>query len=510
VIALQVIDKFIETVKKYPTKTAFYTDKESITFSALLDEAKRIGTYLINASIKKSDVVLIFMEKGLQTINSMLGIIYSGAIYVVLDETSPVERINKIIETVSPVAILYDDSLTPSSKEQLKSVSGISFINYQDMIKENIDDALLFKRQNSIISTDPLYILFTSGSTGIPKGTVVTHNNVLSYIEWVSTEFNFNENTNFANAAPFYFSMSVTDIYSTLFCGCSFYITPKTYFSFPVKLFEALDKYQINTIYWVPSAYQIIASFKMFDYMMLKHLKLCLFAGEVMPGKVLAYWQHALPNASFANLFGPTETTDICTFYKVDHTFSSSEVVPIGNACSNLDVFLLNDNLELASDGEIGELYCRGSFVASGYYNNLEKTNESFVQNPLNKSYPEIVYKTGDLCRYNELHELIYISRKDYQIKHLGYRIELGEIETAINANSLIDVGCMIYDDSNDLLVLIYTGKITADEIMKYLSEKLPFYMLPNRIIKERKIKYNANGKIDRAYYKLKIKETNY
>ena len=226
-----------------------------------------------------------------------------------------------------------------------------------------------------------------------------------------------------------------------------------------------------------------------------------LFAGEVMPVKPLNYWREKLPHALFANLFGPTETTDICTYYIVDREFSDGETLPIGRACDNCDVFAVKEDGTAADVGEEGELYARGSFLAMGYYNNPEKTAAAFVQNPLNTAYPETVYKTGDLVKRNENGELIYISRKDFQIKHMGYRIELGEIEAAAYASDGLSSAAVIYDKQEDKIILIYTGRQKdVSEIMNALKSRLPDYMLPQKIIRIKAMPINANGKTDRKW----------
>ena len=175
-----------------------------------------------------------------------------------------------------------------------------------------------------------MYILFTSGSTGIPKGTILSHKAVLSYLSWFTEEFEINEETIFGNQTPLYFSMSVSDVLSTIFSGATLYLIPKTYFSFPIKLVDYINENKINTIYWVPSALGIVSNFKVFDVKQITTLKKVLFAGEVMPTKVLNYWMDNLPNVKYSNLYGPTETTDICTFYTVDRKFESNESLPIG------------------------------------------------------------------------------------------------------------------------------------------------------------------------------------
>ena len=218
-------------------------------------------------------------------------------------------------------------------------------------------------------------------------------------------------------------------------------------------------------------------------------------------------WIEKFPDAMFANLFGPTETTDICTYYVVDRKFNNDESLPIGKSCDNCDVLIVNENNELAGINEEGELLVRGSFLANGYYKNPEKTNSVFVQNPLNSYYPETVYCTGDIVKMNENGEIIYLSRKDFQIKHMGYRIELGEIENAINAFENITISCCIYDEQEDKIVLFYQGKqLSEQDIFEMAKERLPRYMCPNVVIQLDRIPYNANGKLDRNKLKQDYK----
>lgn len=218
-----------------------------------------------------------------------------------------------------------------------------------------------------------------------------------------------------------------------------------------------------------------------------------------MPTRQLNYWIGHLPGCTFANLFGPTETTDICTYYVVNREFADGESLPIGHACNNCDVFVLNENNHLVEPGEEGELFVRGSFVAPGYYAEFEKTAEAFVQNPLNSYYPEPVYKTGDLVLYNSYGELEYAGRKDFQIKHMGYRIELGEVEAAASAVTEISSCAVCYDTASDQIILFYQGKKISDEdLMKQLKRRIPPYMLPGRLCRLKSFPYNQNGKIDR------------
>ena len=482
--------------KTYPEKIAFEDINSALTYSELLQKSKELGSYIFSMGIKNKPVVIL-LRQSVQTIVSMLGILYSGNFYCVLDYESPVERVQSIINTLEPELIITDkESVIKASKTyNLKSIC-------IDDISEQINEQALQNIRSTQADTDPAYVLFTSGSTGVPKGAVLSHLNVLKYSQWLVKTFNYNENTVLGNQTPFYFSMSVSDIFGALRCGAQVQIIPKMYFSFPLKLLQYLNEKKINTIYWVPTALCIVANWKALDYVDLPDLKKVLFAGEVMPVKQLNMWMDKLPDALFANLFGPTETTDICTYFVLNRRLSNDESVPIGKACDNCPCMVIKEDGTLAKDaGDSGELYARGSFLAAGYYNNPEKTAAAFVQNPLNKAYPENVYKTGDIVSINDYGELIYLSRADYQIKHMGYRIELGEIETAANSIDKINFCACVYDKENDEIILVYQGrKIDNDFIADKLSEKLPYYMMPTKLFKVKDIPFNANGKIDRKW----------
>lgn len=497
-----ILDCLERTEKTYSNKLAFVDNKREVTYKELLENSKKIGTYL--STNEKNQPIAIFIDKTVSCLETMFGVLYSGNFYTVIDTKSPMERINLILNTLEPIKIITDSK----NLSKLKSF-GIedNICVYEDMLNEKIDEKMLSQVRRKMIDTDPMYILFTSGSTGVPKGTVIAHKSVISYSNWVKETFNITSDTIWGSQTPFYFSMSITDVFSTILSGATLYIIPKMYFSFPIKLLEFINEKKINTIYWVPSALCIVANFKALDEVELPTLKKVLFAGEVMPVKQLNMWIDKLPNTMFANLFGPTETTDICTYYIVDRKFNNNENLPIGHACNNCDVIVVKEDGTEAKDGEEGELCARGSFLALGYYNNPEKTASVFVQNPLNKNYSEIVYKTGDIVKYNERGELIYLSRKDFQIKHMGYRIELGEIETAVNNIDGIIICACVYDTENSKIVLFYQGdEIEENELLEQVKNKVPAYMCPNQIIKLPRIPYNANGKIDRVNLKNMLK----
>ena len=493
-----ITDYLDKTAKKYPEKIGVKDIDKQYTFSKIRENALKVGSVLGEMGLFKKPIA-IFLDKNVDCFCSMFGVAYSGNFYTILDVTMPQARIERILRILDAEAIITDKKHEQDiQKLDLK----FSPIYIEDIYTRTINNLMIECIQNRIIDTDVLYILFTSGSTGDPKGVIISHRNVITYMEWSGKVFGFDSNTVFGSQTPFYFSMSVLDIFQTIRTGAEFVIIPKKLFSLPGDLISYIDETQINTIYWVPSALCQLANINALDNPKLKCVKMILFAGEVMPAKQLNMWKRALPDAFYANLFGPTEVTDICTYYILDREIADDESIPIGRTCDNMDVFIVDENGKEVTGTQEGEMLVRGASVAYGYYKNPEKTKEAFIQNPLQDSYEEKVYRTGDLVHYNENGEIIYVSRKDFQIKHMGYRIELGEIETAASAIAQIDRVCCIYDMANSELVLFYTGAIDAKDIKKNIKKKVPRYMIPTRYVTMEEMPLNLNGKIDRGELK--------
>ena len=489
-----------ETAVKFPSKTAFVDEHKAITFGELKKQAQAIGTRIAEKGLFKKPVV-IFLEKGVDVLTSFMGVAYSCNFYSPIDIDMPMNRVNKILEVLQPVLVITTAEL--QSVFQKYDYRGEYLLFEEASVSEGSEDKLDAVRKKGI-DTDLLYVLFTSGSTGVPKGVTITHRSVIDYIDWVTETFSITEADSFGNQAPFYFDNSILDIYSTIKSGATTFIIPKNLFAQPVLLLEYLKEKKINTIFWVPSALIVVAKLKAFRNVDLSDtLQRVLFCGEVMPNKQLNTWRKFLPDVLYANLYGPTEITDACTYYIVDREFADDEPLPIGIPMANTDILVLNDKNELVSGDEIGELCVRGTSLSMGYYNNPEKTKEAFVQNPLNPFVPEIIYRTGDLVKYNEYGEIIYLSRKDFQIKHMGHRIELGEIETAVSSLEEISLCCCLYDEKHQKIVLFIEENLDKAYIVEKISKLVPEYMFPNKVISLEKMPINANGKIDR----VKLKE---
>ncbi|EKP4839879.1 amino acid adenylation domain-containing protein [Campylobacter upsaliensis] len=486
------IDDFLQkSVKKFPHKTLF---KEmggvSITYKEFDDLSQKVATKLLNTLAKEpiQSPILIILPKSINTLISFFGVAKSGNFYTLLDEKMPLERIEKIIKVLKPKAFITSKSL--NLKLDLPTLYTEDFESYER------DEEALIKARLKHIDTNLLYVFFTSGSTGLPKGVSISHKSVIDYAFWVSEEFELDENEIIANQAPLYFDNSILDIFPTIKEGGSVHLVPNSLFAFPLKVLEYLENEEVNTIFWVPSVLIYFANTQALEKFKLEKLKKVLFCGEIMPNKQLNYWRTHLPHTLFANLYGPTEITDVCCFYKVNREFKDDELLPIGKACKNTELLVFDENKNFINEaGKKGELFVRGTSLSLGYYNDIEKTKAAFIQNPLHHNYLDLLYKTGDIVAYNEFGELLCYGRIDNQIKFKGHRIELGEIEAVLNSHEKIKNSACIFKD--DKLIAFYESEEELD-LKGFCKQKLPPYMIASSFVRVEKFALNANGKIDR------------
>lgn len=504
---INVLEWLEQSAVKYPDKVVFADINAEITYKELVNQAKRIGTAIIkNAKMQsvvwKNRPIAVLIDRNIESLILFMGVIYSGNFYVPVDDTMPQKRVDLIFDTLQPVLVL-------NSKEKT-GLDVKAVLTYAELLKEEIDEKEIQYVRTQSLDTDPLYAIFTSGSTGVPKGVLVRHRSVIDLVEQFTKTFAFPKEPVFGNQAPMDFDVSVKDIYNCLYLGGTLQIVPKQYFVLPVNLISYLNERKVNVIIWAVSALRIASNFKVFSECRPEYLSLVMFSGEVLAVKDLHYWQSVFPKAQFVNLYGPTEITCNCSYYIVDREFLETETLPIGVTFKNTGLFLLEQETGtlIEEKNKVGEICVKGTCLAAGYYNNLEKTKEVFVQNPLQSAYPELVYKTGDLGYYDEQGLLYFAARKDYQIKHLGHRIELGEVEVAVNALDFIEAGVCIYDEKKEKIVLFYQAKEACDkQIVKALSKNLPKFMWPNRYVHFEQLPLNKNSKIDRVLLKEKYCE---
>ena len=481
------------TAERVPDKLAFSNGKEGMTFSEVQREAAAIGSHICREGLRSLPIA-IFMDKHPRTVTAFFGVIYSGCYYACLDEKMPEARMRAILDNLRPAAIIAD---AKNFKKALELGAERVWL-YDDIANVEIDRDSLGTVRAAQSDTDPIYVVFTSGSTGVPKGVVACHRSVVDYTDSLCDALGFSENTVFANQTPLYFDAPLKEIMPTLKLGATTYFVPRMLFSFPIRLIEYLNNYKINTVCWVVSALTQISSLGALDAARPEYLTKIAFGSEVFPRQQYDIWRAAMPEAEFFNLYGPTEATGMSCYWRADRALEENEPIPVGTPFDNTDIILLTDEGKRAEAGETGEICIRGTCLTMGYYNDPERTAEAFVQNPLNTAYPERIYRTGDIGRYNAHGELVFVCRKDSQIKHMGHRIELGEIESA--AAKLVGVGrahCT-YDAEAKRIVLFYEGGAEESAVLSSLGTYLPRYMIPSVIRRMSALPLTDNGKIDR------------
>ncbi|SCW58337.1 amino acid adenylation domain-containing protein [Ruminococcaceae bacterium YRB3002] len=490
-----VLEYIERTVNEVPEKIAYESfegDGCRMTFREVYNTARSIGTYLADNGFYAQPVI-IFMKKTPRAIATFFGTVYGGCAYVPIDEEMPRMRIDLIIGSMKPELIICEGETLEMAKEF--DYDG-KIALYEDISTTPVNDDKLLAIRSRQIDTDPIYIVYTSGSTGVPKGIAACHRSVIDYIEHLSDVLGFDCDTRFGNQSPFYFDACLKELYPTIKFGAYTAIVPKQLFMFPLKLVEFLNEQKVNTVCWVVSALTMISALGALKKEV-PQLKLVAFGSEVFPIKQFNRWREALPEARFINLYGPTEATGMSCYYEVNRVFEEGDVIPIGRPFDNTDILLLDEDAPV-QNGEVGEICIRGTAITLGYYNDPVRTAEVFVQNPLNTHYPELIYRTGDLARYNEYGELVFVSRKDYQIKHMGHRIELGEIEANVSTIDGIYLSCAVYNKQKDRIVLYYTGTIEEGNLKDILTEKIPRYMLPAVFTRLEDMPLTPNGKVDR------------
>ena len=485
------------SAERLPDKICIADPERELSFAQLLASAKAAGTWIAARSSARQGVAF-FLDKSALAFAGMLGAAYSGCFYSVLDITQPRPRILASLEAIQPACVVIDEKSAELASEVLAGCAW-PIVTLEELVGAQADEALLAGRRARACDIDPLYVSFTSGSTGTPKGVVATHRSVIDWISTFTETFGLSEDDIHANQAPFDFDASVKDLYSMLAKGSRVQIVPREYFKTPAVLMDYVADSGATTLVWAVSAMCFVSIMKGFDYRVPTSVKCVLFSGEVMPPKQLRKWQQALPEATFVNLYGPTEVTCNCTYYVVDRAYADDEVIPAGKAFDNERVFLLDESdREVEGPGAVGEVCVAGSTLCSGYLGSHERTAKAFMQNPDNQRWLEPIYRTGDLARYNENGELVYISRKDFQIKHMGHRVELGDIEAAAVAVDGVARACCTFDAKRDKIHLFYVGEIDKDALASALRDNLPSFMVPSTIRQLEQMPLSNNGKIDR------------
>ena len=484
-----------------PGKVAIVDQQRAFTFAEVEIYSKRCAARLLRRTDAINSPIAVCLPKCAESIFADLGIVYSGNVYTNIDIKSPKQRIKNILDNIGPVLTICSRSLADGLLEAGMPRERLCFI--EDMLKEDIavDVSALRARLHRVIDTDPVCIINTSGSTGIPKGVALSHRGTIDFMDWVFDTFKFDEGLRIGSLSPLYFDIYTLELLLCLAKGATLVLIPEQMAAFPPKLMEFIAQQSISFLFWVPSIMVTIANLGLLEKFDLSSLQKIFFAGEVFPMKQLNRWRRVLPRAQFVNLYGPIEIHVDCTYFVVDREFRDDDVLPIGNPCRNTDILILNDENRLCSGSDRGELCVRGSSLALGYWNDMQKTANAFVQNPVQTHYPELIYRTGDIAYRNERGEIVLVGRKDFQIKHMGYRIELQEIEHQVHGIAGIANACVLYNRPRKEITLFYevlSEEVTQQEIRTELSKIFPKYMVPTVFRPMQALPRNPNGKIDR------------
>lgn len=483
---------------------------EAITFKELDQIAAIMATAISNANEEKMNCpILVYIPKSYQAIATFLGINFSGNFYVPIDMKQPDLRIQRIKSVMGANCVVtlrsYVEKLLSLGFEEKE------ILVYEDVIETvQADGELIESIQERVIDTDPLYVKFTSGSSGEPKGVVLNQRAVIDYIIYFQKIIGMNNTQISGCISPLHFDNSVHDVYGMFCCGSTIVLMPDKCMMFPKELVDVINEKKINVLWWPTTAIVLLATSHILEKQTINHpIDIVTNAGEVLQVK---YYNQILPyfkNTKFYNIYGPTETAVTSSVYLIDRKFDDNESFPIGKPFPNTDIFLLDESkMKVSEPDVIGEICIRGSSLAGGYYNNSEKTSQAFVQNPLNPHYPELIYLTGDLGKYDPNGELLFIGRKDFQIKHKGARIELGEIEAAAASVDSVNECCVIYNQEAEKIVLFYSAveEIHRKTLLSGMLKQIPKNMLPEEIYYFEQLPKNANGKIDRVKLKTDYK----
>ena len=489
-----ILEYLEKTVPQCPDKVAYSDGSFDMSFAELYRACRAVGSSLIARGYYRAPVVIL-MNKHPREIAAFYGAVYAGCFYVPIDPEMPAGRIQLILENVGARVMIVDE-------KGAKLASTLDFdgevLSYEELAIAGEDALGLARVRQRQIDTDPIYIVFTSGSTGVPKGVAACHRSVIDYVEALCEALPFSRDTVFANQTPLFFDAPLKELMPVIKYGATAYLVPKKYFLFPMMLCDFLNEHRVNTVCWVVSALTMISSMGVLEKNPPKYLHTIAFGSEVFPRLQYDQWRAALPNARFFNLYGPTEATGMSCYWRAERELAEGEPIPVGVPFRNTDLMLLREDGSEAHDGEMGEIYLRGTCVTLGYYNNPEKTKEAFVQNPMQSAYPEIVYRTGDIGYVNPYGELVFVSRKDAQIKHMGHRIELGEIEAVAGKLAEVHRACAVYDKEAQRILLFYTGSATQEDLAAHLRRSLPRYMLPSVTTHLDRMPLTPNGKLDR------------
>ena len=506
-----------------PEATALVFKGTRLTYGELEEASNRLARALKEAGCRRGDRIGLLIPKSLEAIVAMLGALKADAIYVPMDPASPAARQARVLEVsdcrcilaAGPVGKNLRDTLAAATLTQRPMIGWLD-----ENPSSDVDPVFTLRDLSACPATPPAcantdgevaHILFTSGSTGIPKGVTITHASVAHLIRWASAYFGIAYTDRISQHPPLRFDVSTFDVFGTLWAGAELHLVPPELNLLPHKLAQFIRDARLTQWFSVPSVLNLMANFDVVGQDDFPCLRRVLFAGEPLPTPTLIHWMRRLPHARFTNLYGPTETTIVSSYYTLPRCPADErEPIPIGRACVGEELLILDAQLQPVASGEIGDLYIRGVGLSPGYWRDPDKTRAAFLPYPGGGGPRDRIYKTGDLARRGPDGLFYYVGRADTQIKSRGYRIELGEIEAALHSLASLRESAVVAIQSEGfegwLICCAYvpapgTG-VSTKSLRKDLAALVPSYMLPARWMRYEVLPKNENGKIDRPRLK--------
>jgi len=507
-------DLLRDAARRHPDGTAVVDGASRLTYRELDERTDRLARLLADLGVGRGDRVGIFLDKSAHAVVGLWGVLKAGAAYVPIDAQSPVARAGYIAGNCRVRCLITASGSKAAWPELVRLAPSIEHVIVLDadtddlgagtlpvVGAERLADQIDGPSAVSVLDQDVAYILYTSGSTGEPKGVTLTHRNAMAFVTWAAEEFAIGPSDRLSSHAPFHFDLSVFDLFAAAWGAATLVLVPRRASVFPSEIAKFMRNEQITVWYSVPSILTTLTTQGAITAADVPSLRTLLFAGEVFPTKHLRTLMSLLPGVRFANLFGPTET-NVCTWYDVPPLpVDMVETIPIGRAITNDHTYVVTEDGTLAKTGEAGELYVRGATVMRGYWADPERTERLLVTDPFAAAFPDPVYRTGDLVREDEDGNLRYLGRRDAQIKSRGYRIELGEIEAAIDAHPDI-TECAVVAIPDDLITnrikAFVVGGADERELVKYCNDRIPKYMIPQTFEFRTELPKTSNGKTDR------------
>jgi amino acid adenylation domain-containing protein len=506
-----------------PDAVALVFNDTRLTYGALEDAANRLAHLLVDAGCRRGDRVGLLMPKSPMAIVAMLGALKADAIYVPMDPANPVSRQARVLEVSDCRCILGAGAVGDNLRDALAAATlrqrpMVGWLDQGEAPGTGPTPAFTLRDLAGYPATTPAsangdgdvaHILFTSGSTGIPKGVMITHASVVHFLRWAGRYFGIADTDRVSQHSPLCFDVSTFDIFGTLWAGAELHLVPRELNLLPHKLAQFIRDARLTQWFSVPSALNLMARFDVVGQGDFPALRRLLFIGEPIPTPTLIHWMRRLPHVRFTNLYGPTETTIASSYYTLPECPTDERApIPIGTACDGEELLLLDEQLRPVAPGDIGELYIRGTGVSPGYWRDAERTGEAFLPYLGSAGEQDRIYKTGDLAHSGADGLLYFVGRSDSQIKSRGYRIQLGEIETALNSLPGLRESAVVAIPSGGfggwLICCAYVPSpgVATENLRKGLAELVPGYMLPSRWMRYEALPKNASGKIDRTQLK--------